>query len=172
MGKIIAPKPFKGYPLLVPPYSLGQGLLTDVLQAGSLEGPGSGGWQALQLCCVEQVSLRSAGLQRWLTQWNHQSCSCSPELPPSACSGSSLAEELFWHGFFPVPLLPELCLCGAPGEAGSPWQRLGISLIPDGSGLEPQAGGQSIQLPNWLSSVGEPPLGSWKWPQDVSSQLV
>lgn len=45
-------------------------------------------------------------------------------------------------------------------------------LTPDESELEPEARGQSSQLPNWLHSVGKPPLGSWKWPHNVSSQLV
>lgn len=141
-------------------------------------GPGGGGWQPLQLCCVEQVepcspvSLRSAGLQRCLTQCNHYPAPVPQNSHLQLAQGALWQKSFCWHGFFPVWLLPELYLCGAPGESESPWQCLGISLIPDGSGLEPEAGGQSIQLPNWLNSVGKPALGSWKCPHAVSSQLV
>lgn len=62
---------------------------------------------------------------------------------PKFVQGPLWQKSFCWYGFFSVCLLPKLCLCGAPGESGCPWQCLGISLIPDGNGLEPEAEGRA-----------------------------
>lgn len=167
-GEIIAPNPFKGHALFVHAYSLGQSLLTDVLQAGSLEG-------------LAVVAADSAALlwSRGPLQPSVPQVCCFAEMADpvqsvvlllfSSNSHLKLVWGPLWQNFFCLAA-PWAVSLRDPGESASPWQRLAISLIPDGSGLEPEAGGQSTQLPNWLN-YGKPPLASWKWPHHVSLQL-
>lgn len=146
--------------------------LVDWCAAGwSLEWPGSGGWQALQLCCVEQVD-PSSPVSLWSAEPVKSivlllfSCNSHPKFVPG-----SLAEALL--------LVWLLCCLTAPWAVSlQGFRRARVPMAvpggvtPGGSELEPEARGQSSQLPNWLHSMGKPPLGSWKWPHDVSSQLV